>query len=173
MAILRRLAVFAAVLLFAENSAAKHLHRNTAHRLEVALPGNHRQKQAYVKPNTVSEARHQAKLSMTPPSADSRNDSKEADKIEEARDVMAEDFMRGRASVEFPAGNPYAKIDPQKSLIGAILVFGFYLLGTMLYNYIRKVTEQNRVEQALRDYEEEKEHYIEYGETVDVAGSGS
>ncbi|CDR94898.1 membrane protein, putative [Babesia bigemina] len=172
MALLRRLAVFASVLLLAENTAAKQLHRNTAHMLEVPSVNNHRQK-AYVKPNTMSESRHQTTLSMSSPSSESRNESKEADKAEEAPTVTAEDFIRGRATIEFPAGATYAKIDPQKSLIGAIVIFGIYLVGTMLYNYIRKVTEKKRVEQALRDYEEEKEHYIEYGETVDVAGSGS
>ncbi|KAK1442513.1 hypothetical protein BgAZ_300310 [Babesia gibsoni] len=84
-------------------------------------------------------------------------------------EILTDDTIRGRGSITRTQAASYAKIQPQKSLIGAAIAFAIYFLGTMVYNYI--IIEKERIAKALQEYEEEKEHFIETGETVAPEGT--
>ncbi|ORM41441.1 uncharacterized protein BXIN_2456 [Babesia sp. Xinjiang] len=171
MALSRGLIILAALFMGDFAKCGRQVHRKPHHGPEsLSNHGNHQKTLVEKKPvsGDVTSTKLLAAVSATTPSSAVKQPSK----VEAVRPIASEDVLRGREYIGFMEGASYAQLQPKKSLIGAIIIFAFYFLGTMLYNYIRKITEQDRVEQALREYEEEKEHYIETGETVDVAGSG-
>ncbi|GIX65321.1 uncharacterized protein BcabD6B2_47560 [Babesia caballi] len=166
----RRLLFWSILALFSGPSAARQLHSRHPHTGKTLHVKNHAQK-AWIAPKShASEADHAKSHSSA--KAEPLKAAKTEDKAQQEPVIPFEDLMRGRAAVQLPADQSYAQIQPKKSLIGAIVIFALYFLGAMVYNYIRKLTEQDRVDQALREYEEEREHYIETGETIDVSGSG-
>ncbi|KAK1934076.1 putative membrane protein [Babesia divergens] len=148
------------------HSYCRKIHRKPPHQHEIPNAAKDIQ-MMHVKP-TIQPANFSRSQRAAPKSND-----KPVDKQEQIHKVQTDELSRGRGTVSFAEGAAYAEIQPKKSLIGACIAFAVYFVGTMIYNYIRKLIEQERVAKAMRDYEQEKEHYIETGETIDIAGAGA
>nr|AAP57961.1 putative membrane protein [Babesia bovis] len=169
MEVLRGLVTGTAFLFLSMAFAAHNPHRKHRHRFQ-SFPNGVMLQKGSVEKNPLSGGSSSMKFvaTVTPPV--SVKEAKASPKEDDSPSVTTEDLMRARASVDFTKYPEYAQLQPKKSLIGAIVIFALYFLATVVYNYIRKVAEKDRVDKALREYEEEKEHYIETGETADVVG---
>ncbi|GFE54411.1 ribosomal protein RNA small subunit methyltransferase H [Babesia ovis] len=172
MEVLRGLIFGAAILALSSAASGRHVHRRPHHGGQTLSNHSHNSKKDLVDKKSLSGDISPVKLDSTVSPVVTDDATKAVAAVEDSPSVATEDIIRGRASLDFIQSGDYAQIQPKKSLIGAIIIFAFYFVATMVYNYIRKVAEKDRVEEALRRYEEEKEHYIETGETVDVSGTG-